>query len=216
MSGTSQALYEHMKMRVMARLAAADPTIVDIEMRAAIQAVLQDTRVWERKLRVPMVPGQTLYELDAFNVSPAPIAVYESVAGMKVARYDGGLPIQLSLPLEDTSTGSPSAAGLESDRLLRVYPIPGDGVDKYLDFTVWMVPLQIQEPFVPDVLRPFETVLMNEALGLLFAIPDKPWTNLTLATFHSKRASHQKSRIRWAVTTGRTAATYVVPIPPFA
>ena len=185
----SIALLESVKESAMVRLPGADPTIIDRETRWMMSEFLRETRVWRRVMTVTLVDATTMYDL--------PIEDEEAVAVLMGATLDGS---QMSLGLPsalDEQEGTPTQAGMEGDRVLRVWPVPmlGDA-GKVVAVDVALTLLVSVDAVPPDALRPYQGYMLDGLLARLYAMPDKPWTNVRIADVHLRRFETGKASVK--------------------
>ena len=200
-------MFEAVKRAAVSRLTAITNDVVDNEARWVLADFLKATRVWKRNLSITMVPGQTNYDLG--------IEDYESAVGIEAAEYDG-YPIRLGIfSMTYTTTGRPSMAGLDNDRVLRVYPTPAAGVTGAVSVLVWLSLLVGTDQPPPDAVRPYHDVLLDGLLMRCFSMPDRPWTNMRLAPTHAAAYEGGKSTVRRELDSGRSHGARFMQIPRF-
>lgn len=200
-------MFEAVKRAAVSRLTAITNDVVDNEARWVLADFLKATRVWKRNLNVTMVPGQSDYTLG--------IEDYESVVGIESAEY-GSYPLRLGIfNRAYTVTGSPSMAGLENDRVLRVYPIPAAEVVGAVAVSMWLTMLVGTDQPPPDAVRPYHDVLLDGLLMRCFSMPDRPWTNMRLAPAHATAYEGGKSTVRRELDSGRSHGARFMQIPRF-
>lgn len=166
---------ESIKETAALRLAGVTMAMVNAEMRWTLMEFLAETRIWRRVITLAPVAGQRDYEL--------PIEDYESVKLLMSASYgDRNILRGLTFGLEQT--GSPSGVGMITDRILRVSPTPTASETSLITVDVCLTILPIMDAEPPDEIRPYSQVLLDGLLGRLYAIPDKPWTDIRFAAAH--------------------------------
>lgn len=204
----SIALIESVKESVLSRLVGVDPSLVDRETRWVLNEFLSGTRVWRRTLDVTLVDATTIYDV--------PIEDEESVAVLMAATLDGA-PMGLGLPSAlDTQDGTPRQVGMESDRSVRVWPVPAlADAGKVVSVDVALTLLVSVDAAPPDVLRPYQNYLFDGLLARLYAIPDKPWTNVRIADVHLRRFETGKASVKREMDGNRSFGAPRVRFPRF-
>lgn len=203
----SAGLFESVRQSVMARLIGATPELVDQESRNVVQEFLHDTTLWRQVFSFPLVVGTTDYALNMEDWESGSLLVEAQYDGRRIAHGMTDLPI--------TARGGPRAVALVTDRMLRVYPIPGDGYTGTMDVVVALTLLPTGTATPPDCIRPYHDIIMDGVLARMYLMPDKPWTNLRLADPATKRFEAGKSRVRRENQGGRTFGAVFMKIIPF-
>ncbi len=201
-------LLESVKESAMARLPGADPSIIDRETRWMVSEFLRETRVWRRTYSVTLVDSTTMYDL--------PIEDEEAVAVLMAATLDGA-PMNLGLPSAlDEQEGTPLNAGMEGDRVLRVWPVPMlADAGKVVAVDVALTLLVSVDAPPPDVLRPYQGFMLDGLLARLYAMPDKPWTNIRIADVHLRRFEVGKTSVKREMDGHRSFGAPRVRFPRF-
>ena len=200
---------ESIRQAAMVRLTGATPDVVDLESRWVVSDFLTRTRVWRKMVAITPTPGVDEYAVPG-------IQNYESVVIITEAAYKDRTLLLAKFPVSTMQDGLPTAVMLVNDRTVGVYPAPTADVTDTIDLELAFTLLPASENPIPAVVRPYHDTLLEGVLARMYAIPDKPYTNLRLAP--AEQAAYDRSvyDIRRIVDGGRGRNALFVQFAPFA
>lgn len=205
----SATYLESVKTGAMIRLAGATPEVIDSEMRWVVSEFLADTRLWMERISVTLLAGQTEYALALGDDT-------ESVTMIFRAEFNGRT-LGHNIPPADSNTGAPARIALKTDRIILIYPQPDtEAVATPLLIDVCKTLLPTSSATVPEIIRPFHSAILLGLLARMYAITDKPWTDLRMAAAMTSAYVGACTEIRHQVEKGRTfGSVYARPVKAF-
>lgn len=200
---------ESVRQAAMVRLTGATPEVVDLESCWVISDFLTRTRVWRRVVAITPIPGVDEYVIPN-------IQLYESAVLITEATYKDRTLLLAKFPVATMQDGLPTAVMLTNDRTVGVYPSPTADVTDTIDLELVMTLLPKLSNPVPTVVRPYHDTILKGVLARMYAIPDKPYTNLRLAAVERVDYDRSVYDIRRIVDGGRGRNAMFVQFAPFA
>lgn len=200
---------ESIRQAAMVRLTGATPDVVDLESRWVVSDFLTRTRVWRKMVAITPTPGVDEYAVPG-------IQNYESVVLITEAAYKDRTLLLAKFPVTTMQDGLPTAVMMVNDRTVGVYPAPTADVTDTIDLELAFTLLPASENPIPAVVRPYHDTLLKGVLARMYAIPDKPYTNLRLAPAEQSAYDRSVYDIRRVVDGGRGRNALFVQFAPFA
>jgi len=97
-----------------------------------------------------------------------------------------------------------------------VAPLPDDDEDYDVNMLVALKPLRTATGMDQTVLDEIENAVMDGALAALYRLPEKPWTDKSLAEYHSKQFTYRNTERRARANLGAGRASLTVRMRPLA
>jgi len=99
-------------------------------------------------------------------------------------------------------TGDPRAVFQEQPGIASLYPAPAVGGSYDVTFRVSYAPLRASTTIDQQVFEAFQDEIAAGALGILFAMPQKPWTDMDMAKAYS--AAFTNAKVLGAIQASRS------------
>lgn len=155
----------------------------------ATREFAERTRAWRRNIQISVIANTA-----TVNLQPEFGTTSELVDIITIKNTGGGAPLtpttfvwldeNMSDWRSDTAVDAQYYV-LESNNTIRLVPYPSTTTANLYDVRVCLKPIVATATTIPDVLaNKFDEVLVHGALGRLYSIPRKPWTDANLAQYH--------------------------------
>ena len=214
-TGTAQQVMTYAREAALMRLPGADPGLLDVEFRYTVGEFLSRSLVWRRRVDVPITLNEGVYRLGLEAHEGVAVLLYGEVSrdldgtdGLTVLRLGAVAHVQRPAVYYGIRR-----CGMVDHQRVSITPVPTE--NGYARFDVALTVLPHVEAPLPDVLLPWQEVLLAGLLSRMYAIPDKPYTNYNMADFHQRSFSARCSIIRREQEGGRAQGSYRPRIPTF-
>lgn len=166
----------------------------------ATRMFCQETRAW----RVDFLVSTTATIATITLTSKFPSGT-ELVDIVSVKHTDGGAPVEprtynwLDKNLTDWRSDTALKANyyvLDGNNIMRLVPTPSTTVADAYDVRVAVQPLRTATTLDSVLTNRYDEDLINGTLALLYRIPRKPWTDLSLAQFYQVKFNDSMPRAR--------------------
>lgn len=214
-SGTGHRIAAYAKEAAVMRLPGVIPELLDIEFRYVVAEFLSRTLCYRRGLEVPLTPDEGVYRL---GLQP-----YEGVAALLYGEYsrdreakEGNTLLRMGTPPSVPRMGAwygVRRAGMIDTQRVAIAPAPSEVGYARFDVALTLTP-DIDFP-MPDVLLPWQDILLAGLLSRMMAMQDKPYSNLNLAGVNKREFESRMQQVRREVDGGRAYGSIRPRFPKF-
>ncbi len=162
--------------------------VAERQLLRALRDFAEQTRAWRVNVQVSTVA--TIATINLATVIPSNTELVDIVS---IKNISGSVPptprtfAWLDKNVSDWRTSTALEAKwfmLQGNNTLRLVPTPSDTVTNQYDLRVAVKPTLVATVIDDVIANKYDEVLVHGALGRLYAIPRKPWTDTNLAGFH--------------------------------
>lgn len=197
---------------VESRVQGATRPLLVQEFRWAMQEFLHRTQVWRVVETIQMIPGVNRYRLPVTALWPAVLPDVLYAASVGETELTPALDVayqQAKAPAE----GLPRFIALDGSHAL-LYPVPQEAGTLVLHVSLTIDPA-ISTGAYPTPLLPYSDTILSGSLSRVYAMDNRPWTNLVLARYNLARFHNGMMSVRHAVSNSRSNRSARIVIPRF-
>jgi len=192
--------------------------VIEKYIRDAAIEVCEETLAWKyQQPPIRLTPGLHNYPYEPPNNAEVHAFIHVALNGTKI----------IPCTFEDIYDQYPDWPNHDPEHLSRpqfivhldadqfgMAPVPDDEENYDLSMMVALKPLRTAAGMDESVFDEIENAVMDGALGYLYMLPDKSWTDMKLAEFHKRQFSYRNAgrRARQNLGNGR-ASVAVRPRP---